>query len=140
MSHSLSSRDPAHLLPPLQQGIVDLVMVIRACLPHTILVGTMPMLNGGWVAVVSQGGMQLRQTAGRSPDEAVALLYDTLLDDARKMRAALDRTIDRLEAESDERSGKNVVTVTSEVAPDKREKKSSPKKPEVVVEAEIEDD
>jgi hypothetical protein len=138
VSHSLS-RDPIHTTAILQQGIIDLVMVIRACLPHTILVGTMPLINGGWAAVVTQGGMQLRQAAGRTPDDAIALLYDMLLDDARKMRAALERVVTQLEKDADERSGKNVVTVTSEPVPDKSSK-SPKRKPEVVVEAEIEDD
>lgn len=134
MSHSSSSRDLSNL-PPLEEGIVALVVVIRACLPQTILVGTSPMPNGTWVAGVTQGGMQLRQAVGRTPTEAVALLYATLLDDARKMRAALDRIIDRLQQETDERSGKNVVTVSSEPM---SEKKGRPQPK--VIEAEIEED
>lgn len=121
-------------LPPLQEGIIALVVTIRACLPHTVFVGTSPWPAGGWIAVVTQSNMELRRAAGRTPEQAVEMLYRALLDDAHKMRAALDRLIDQLDNE-DKRRNEVVVEATSTEPASRKSGKGGAK----VVDAEFEE-
>lgn len=87
------------------EGIVSLVAIIRAVAPHQIYVSFQPVPNG-WRAIAMVMGTELRFAGGANPTAAAETLFQVLLEDARKMRSALDTIITRFEGR-DEKDAKS---------------------------------